>query len=340
MKKLLIISLVVLIPIMLMGEIFPKTGTAALQFLKLGIDARATGMGEAYVAVTDDISSVYWNPAGLATKLEQQSFFSHTKWVADISHEYAAVSFTDGIQAFAISASVLHMDDMDVVDEATFGPNGKTFTASDIALGLTYANAFTDKFSFGLTAKYLRENLHDYSVDSYAVDIGSLYNTQWNNLTIGMALRNFGPDVIYEIDNDDDGSTDEDPFDLLDNDGDGLIDEDDEELGFKIPMNYSLGVAVDLMRDDVQSMIFSGQLDNTIDREETWNVGTEYNYKNMSLRGGYQIGYDETSYSFGAGFVVPTRLATFNIDYSYTDMGDLTEDFVNGVHRFSVKLRY
>ncbi len=340
MKKIIIISVIVLVPILMCAEIFGKTATAALQFLKLGIDARATGMGEAYVAVSDDISSVYWNPAGLATKLNHQAFFSHTEWVADIKHEYAAVSYTDGIQALGLSASVLHMDDMDETTEDVFGPTGRTFTNSDIAIGLTYSNAFTDKFSFGITGKYLRQNLSEFNIDSYSFDIGSLYNTQWKNLTIGMALRNFGPDVIYEIDNDSDGLTDEDPFDLLDNDGDGVIDEDGEELGFKIPMSFSLGLALDLIRQDEQSWIFAAQLDNVVDREETWNLGTEYVYRNFALRGGYQIGYDAASYSFGTGFKIPTRFAVFALDYAYTDMGDLTEDFINGVHRFSVKMDF
>lgn len=340
MKKIIIISLIVLLPILMFADIFGKTATAGLQFLKFGVDARAVGMGEAYVAVSDDISSVYWNPAGLATKLNHQAFFSHTKWVADIDHEFAAVSYTDGIQALGLSASVLHMDDMDEVTEEAFGPTGRTFTASDIAIGLTYSNAFTDKFSFGITGKYLRENLYEFSIDSYAFDIGSLYNTQWKNLTIGMALRNFGPDVIYEIDNDGDNLTDEDPFDLLDNDGDGLIDEDGEELGSKIPMSFSLGLALDLMRQEEQAWIFSAQLDNVVDREETWNLGSEYTYRNFALRAGHQIGYDAASFTYGAGFKIPTRLAVFSLDYAYTEMGDLKEDFMNGVHRFSVKMDF
>ncbi|MBI9030503.1 PorV/PorQ family protein [bacterium] len=340
MKKIILISVIVLVPILMCAEIFGKVGTAGLQFLKLGIDARATGMGEAYIAVSDDISSVYWNPAGLATKLEHQAFFSHTEWPAEIKHEFAAVSFTDGIQALGLSASVLHMDDMDETTEEFFGPTGRTFTNSDIALGLTYSNAFTDKFAFGITGKYLRQNLSEFSIDSYAFDIGSLYNTQWKNFTIGMTLRNFGPDFIYEIDNDGDGLTDEDPFDLLDNDGDGLIDEDGPELGFKIPMSFSLGVSMELINYEEQVLLIAAQLDNVVDREETWNIGSEYLYRNFALRAGYQIGYDAASYSFGAGFKVPTRMAIFNLDYAYTDMGDLTENFINGVHRFSVKMSF
>ena len=53
-------------------------------------------------------------------------------------------------------------------------------------------------------------------MNGVAVDIGSLYNTGWKNLTIGMAIKNFGPDLEYEIDEDGDGLLNEDPFDGLD----------------------------------------------------------------------------------------------------------------------------
>lgn len=343
MKKVLLLLATLFIaatPIMLSADIFAKTGTASLQFLKIGIDARATGMGEAYTAVTDDISSVYWNPAGLASSMKQQAFFSHTNWMAGIMHEYAAASYTNGVNAWALSASVLHMDDMDKTTEDDFGPNGETFTNSDIAIGLTYASAWTDKFSFGVTGKYLRENLYTESVNSFSVDLGSMYNTGWKNLKIGMALRNFGPDVTYKLDNDEDGSTDEDPFDLLDNDGDGEIDEDGEELGAKIPMNFSLGISMDLLRKKNQSLIASAQLDNCIDRKETWNVGGEYKYGNFALRSGYQIGYDTNGYSVGLGWQIPTRIAVFSVDWAYTDMGKLTESFDKGAHRLSIKMQY
>ena len=94
-------------------------------------------------------------------------------------HEYAAASYTNGVSTWAVQASVLHMDQMDVTDEVTFGPTGETFTNSDMAFGLTYASAFTDKFSFGMSGKYLRENLYTYSVNSFSVDLGSMYNTGW-----------------------------------------------------------------------------------------------------------------------------------------------------------------
>lgn len=341
MKKIIILSLTVLLMIsVLSAKPFGKTGTAALQFLKFGVDARAIGMGEAYTAVTDDISSVYWNPAGLAPALQNQAFFSHTDWPAGIMHEFAAVSYTNGVSTWALSASVLHMDKLDVTTEEEFGPTGETFTNSDMAFGLSYASTFTDKFSFGMTAKYLRENLYIYDINSFSVDLGSIYNTGWQNVKIGMSLRNFGPDIQYKVDDDDDGSFNEDPFDLLDNDGDGLIDEDGEGIESKIPMNFSLGISGDVMRKTDSHLIASLQLDNCIDRMETWNLGTEYRLGNLYLRGGYQFNYDTNGLSAGVGVQLPTRFAVFNIDYAYTDMGYLAESFINSAHRISLKMKY
>ncbi|PKN73601.1 MAG: hypothetical protein CVU50_02480 [Candidatus Cloacimonetes bacterium HGW-Cloacimonetes-3] len=343
MKKVLIpllaIAMVVL-PMFLAAKPFGKTGTVGMQFLKLGVDARAIGMGEAFTAVTDDISSVYWNPAGLAPAYQNQVFFSHTNWPADIMQEFAAASLTNGVSTVAVYGSVLHMDDMDVTDEDTFDVTGEKFTNSSMAMGVNYAQQFTNKFSAGLGVKYLRENLYTYSVNSYALDLGSIYNTGWNNIKIGMALRNFGPDIRYRVDDDEDGQIDEDPFDLFDNDGDGRTDEDNSELDSKIPMSFSLGISGDIKRDEMNYWIASLQLDNVIDRMETWNLGTEYKMGNIFFRGGYQFNYDTNGFSAGVGWQVPTSLGIFNVDYAYTDMGYLTESFVKSAHRVSVKIRY
>ena len=339
MKKYIILFVVLaLVPSLIFAEIFPKTGTAGMQFLKLGVDARAIGMGEAYTAVSDDISSVYWNPAGLASKMENQIFFSHTQYVAGIMHEFVAASRVTSFGTLAFSASVLHMDYMDVYED--FVPTGETFTCSDMAFGLTYASAFTDKFNFGFTVKYLRENLDEYDVNGASFDLGSLYNTGWRNLTIGMSIRNFGPDLKFELDNDNDGENDEDPFDLLDNDGDGLIDEDGEELEFKIPLNFSLGLAADILREDNNHLIASFQIDNCVDREETYNLGFEYKWGGFKIRAGHQFNYDTQGVSAGLGWTIPTSFAVFDIDYSYSDYGFLSESFMDSPHRISIKLLY
>jgi hypothetical protein len=130
------------------------------------------------------ISSVYWNPAGLAPAFQNQVFFSHTNWPADIMQEYVAGTYTNGVSTFAAYGTVLHMDKLKVTDEETFGHTGEYFTNSSMALGGVYAQQFTNKFSAGIGVKYLRENLYEYNVNSVAFDLGSMYNTGWNKYQV------------------------------------------------------------------------------------------------------------------------------------------------------------
>ena len=66
-----------------------KSGTTAAQFLKIGVGARAVGMGSAFAATADDITSIYWNPAGLAANLSNEAMFNHTNWIADVGVDLA-----------------------------------------------------------------------------------------------------------------------------------------------------------------------------------------------------------------------------------------------------------
>ncbi len=343
MKKIVILMLIItIVPGILLSKQFPKVGTAAYQFLKLGVDARAIGMGEAYTPVTDDISSVYWNPAGLAVNLESsQIFLSHTLWVADIYHDYLALSKPTSLGVFAFSTQALYMPYMDVYEEDTFEhPTGETFTCYDFAAALSYANSFTDKFNFGFTLRYIREGLDEVSSNDFSFDLGTTYNTGWKNLIIGMSLRNFGPDMGYKVDDDKDGKFDEDPFDLLDNDGDGLIDEDRKEMKYKIPMNFSMGLSLDLLNKENSRWIAAFQIDNTVDRLETYNLGTEYRIGVFALRTGYQFNYDAAGLSFGFGVKIPMRFGKVSFDYAYSSFGDLQESAFSTPMRISLKIEY
>jgi hypothetical protein len=339
------ILVIAFLPVLMTASVFPKTGTAGLQFLKLGVDARAVGMAEAYTAVSDDISATYWNPAGLALGSDHQYMFNHTAWPADIMHEYVAAGLTTDYGTFGLSISMLHMDDMDITTEEVFGPTGETFTCYDVAAGLTYSKRLTDQFSFGITGKYVHESLYDYDVNGAAVDVGTLFNTGWHNTVIGMAMRNFGPDLAYEVDNDGDGKLSEDPFDQLDNDGDFLVDEDREEMEFKLPLNFSLGFSTDLYREKTRHLIASVQVDNCVDREETFNLGFEYRLSSLFLRSGYQFNTDTSGEgtgrpTFGLGWKVPVSFATLEVDWAYTHMGYLEESFTESAHRLSIKMSY
>ena len=70
-----------------------RYGTTTANFLEIGIGSRATSMGDAYVAVANDVSSIYWNPAGLSHVTRSSALFSIQPWLVDIGYDVCGRSF-------------------------------------------------------------------------------------------------------------------------------------------------------------------------------------------------------------------------------------------------------
>ena len=115
MKKfsIVIISLLLIAGISTAQE-FAKVGTAGAQFLKIGVGSRGIAMGEAYDAVGNDATSIFWNPAGLAFVKNQSVMFSHANWIADISYDAAAYAYSLGaIGVVGLSFAYLNSGDIE-----------------------------------------------------------------------------------------------------------------------------------------------------------------------------------------------------------------------------------
>src|SRR5438128_9985999 len=67
-----------------------RAGTSSATFLKIGIGARAVGLGESFVAVANDPSAIFWNPAGLASMQRQEVELNHVSWPGDVNYEHLA----------------------------------------------------------------------------------------------------------------------------------------------------------------------------------------------------------------------------------------------------------
>ena len=93
-------------------EAFAKVGTFSMQFLKLGVSARATGMGSAFTAIADDATATYWNPAGIVDVTRTEVSLNHTVWPADVSLDFAAAVFALPFLpgAWGVSARALSID--------------------------------------------------------------------------------------------------------------------------------------------------------------------------------------------------------------------------------------
>ena len=170
-----------------------RAGTSIYTFLKIGVSARAEGMGEAVVALQQDAASIYYNPGTIAQFSGTKFSASRIKWPADINYDYFA--FTRklaGRHSIGFSAGILHMAPMMETTEYLPHGTGNYFTYQDRFIGLTYGARMTDRFSFGITIKHVQEDLAGYQLSTPMMDMGTFYWTGYKSLRFSASLSHFG----------------------------------------------------------------------------------------------------------------------------------------------------
>jgi hypothetical protein len=295
-----------------------RAGTATAQFLKIGVGARAAAMGESFVAVANDASALYWNPAGLVQFKDDEVFAAHTNWLVDIKHEFiGAVYHISTEDAIGISLISLQTDDMPVTTEVQPYGDGTYFRYGDIAVGLTYSRKMTPQFSFGGTIRYIHETLDVLKMNGVVVDFGTYYWTGLGSSRFSAVVTNFGNQMFPQ------GS-------VLGTDGSTTS----QFQQFSPPTMFKFGFAFEPYSDEIHTLTTSIQLNHPNDNSENLGIGMEYQLMKMFfLRGGYRLNVDEQNFSFGAGVAASISAVQFNVDYGYSAFGRL-----GGVHRLSVLL--
>lgn len=294
------------------AEIFEKVGTFDGQFLKIGIGARAAGMGNAFVAIADDASAVYWNPAGLARLDPDQ-----TELMGNIAFWPAGLLFSQGTVVFhikglpgAVSVNARSLTMADEPERTSFRPEGTGlyFDAGYTAFGLTYARSLTDKFSVGVSGNLVQMGLAEFKEETITFDLGTLYDVGTLGMRIGMGIQNIGAQVKF-----------------IEREG-------------RIPAVFRVGTSFTLMESPENHLVAGFEFSHPPDNAERANLGAEYGFRDfLFVRGGYNINYDAEGLAAGAGlrFPMSTLKTTANLDYAFTDMKDLGSS-----HRVSLRLRF
>lgn len=307
-----------------------RSGISSFQFLKIGADARGSAMSEAVIAVTNDVSALYWNPAGLVNSVSDQAVFSHTEWVVDLQHEFLGISYALGGNDFiGVSFMSLHTDPMPVTTEFQPTGTGNYFIFSDIAVGATYARKMTDQFSFGITVRYVRETIAELHADAILIDIGTYYFMGLGSSRFSVVVTNFGNNV--------------EPTGSVAN-GSGV--DVNSFQGFSPPTLFKLGYAFEPWQDETNRLTVSIQLNHPNDNAENIRLGSEYAYDNMFfIRTGVKRTIGESflgkaissseDISFGGGVKIPLGITIANVDYAYTNFNEL-----GSIHRISLMLTY
>jgi outer membrane protein OmpA-like peptidoglycan-associated protein len=194
MKKLLSYSIIFLIiPFAiayLPNSVFSSgVGTTTGNFLKMNIGTRAVGMGEAFCALADDVSAMHWNPAGLGFIINPELETMHTFWLGNISYEYLGYVQPLSWGTLGMSASYLHMDDMEKIRRDV--AQGK-FTVYDIYGGLAYGLPISESFSLGFNLMALQSKIDQDTAYGFSSDVGIKFSTLNRAFSFGVSGQNLG----------------------------------------------------------------------------------------------------------------------------------------------------
>ena len=193
-----------------------QVGGAAVVFLKIEPDSRSAGMGNAGVALADNASAIFWNPAGLAFQTGSEASITHSSWLpefdAGLFYEYlVAKHHVPGWGTFGAHLTYLFLGEHDGRDEQN-NPTG-TFRSYDLALGGSYGVKLGERFGLGTSLRFVYSNLAPGQVAggqetkagvSTAFDIAGLYRSPTfamggidGQLSLGFNLANMGPKIQY-----------------------------------------------------------------------------------------------------------------------------------------------
>ncbi len=308
-----------------------QTGIAkyAGEFISIGVGARALAMGGAFVALANDVTAGYWNPAGLSRIDYPQFILMHdSEFGSLVNNDYGAVAIPVGTST-SLGLRIIRVGVDDIADTRNAGvdANGNIthdpaqftrvdpgrvtyFNAADWALYFTYSHRQTETFSYGANVKLIRRDLAEYSAMGIGFDIGFWYRP-YEDLAFGANLQvitttlvawNTGRNELIS------------PTMKL---GSAYI---IDLLGASISQAVDLDIRFENRRSASTAHVGPVSLD--------FHGGMEYEFRSLiALRAGYS---DVKQLTLGAGVHFPK----LNIDYSFARFGGA--DQLDNTHRISI----
>lgn len=305
-------------------------GKYAAEFLRIGVGSRALGMGGAFVAVADDGTASYWNPAGLGNLPQHQIHFSHVQMFDNLAHHnFANLSFKVGSNiGLGISWIRLSVDNIpryselkgtrydrflnpDLrstgrpegffgdIEDAFFLSFGKGFDF-DLAIGGgLMPTLIPTQLSVGVSYKYISQKLDTAEGKGQGVDIGikisfiglsSEETVQQRNLSFGLNLQDIS------------GTT--------------VLWNTSNQTKDQLPINFLVGMSY-----SVRIPWVSSQITLALGRDNSYqssnHLGSELAFKDIFL---LRFGIQNDHFTAGAGF----KMYRFKIDYAFVsyDLGN------------------
>ncbi|MDZ4724369.1 MAG: PorV/PorQ family protein [candidate division Zixibacteria bacterium] len=291
-----------------------KIGTAGAQELLLPIGSRGTAMGGAVIANSYGLESIFWNPSGLASLEGSEAMFSHQTYLADMDVNFGGVATTfESFGTVGVTAKVLSVGDIEETTDLQPDGTGNIYAPTLTVIGLTYAKNLTASVAFGATAMFINESIFQVNARGVAFDFGVTYRPNWNGVTLGIAIKNYGPSMRFS------GSgfqrVQGEPVDRT---------VASNSASFELPSSVNLGMAYNFFNSEKNSASLSGNFRSNNFSEDLWQGGAEYSFSNRYfLRGGYNFSSANQylyGLSLGAGlnFAVGEE-STLSLEYAWNE---------------------
>ena len=307
-------------------------GKYAGEFMAIGVGGRALGMGGAFVAVANDVTSGYYNPAGLANLNYPQISLMHAEHFGDlVNYDYGAAAIPFGTDmSFGLSIMRLGVDGIPDTRNAAYDANNDgivdirsdrldyskitEFSDQDWAFYLTFAKRHSENFYWGASIKIIRRDIAEFNATGVGFDIGAFY-MPIQNLYLGANIQDVTTTLVA-------WST-----------GRNELISPTAKIGAAYKFEILGGTVMpavdfDIRFEDRRYSAYGNLGPISFDT----HAGLEYTFKNLfSVRGGYN---DVKQFTVGAGIKLPK----LNIDYSFARFSESEIERLPDTHRISLIL--
>lgn len=290
-----IVGISLLISSISLDAMTSKTGVTSANFLKLGVGPRAAAMGEAFSAVADDVTAIYWNPAGLAQLEQDELATMYKEWFVNINSGSLAYAHPSNTKKYTQAFAINYVDAGEIHQTTKDGQTNAIFRPEDFAISFSRAKYIRKNLAVGSTVKYIHQRLYNENANGFAVDSGILYRIS-NTFYLSGVIQNLGTKMKFV------------------------------DQGFELPLTFKTGLAYRL-----KTLIFTADYNKPTDNEPSINFGFESNVgKTISLRLGYRyekgdnkLDLYKSSPSGVTGGLGLNLGDIYYLDYGFASYGDL-----------------